>query len=170
MARLLAKPGERKGNSVGGRGFRREVLRRLRLVDGAKLLHELLGAGNDVVATRLEELAGVKALALLILASLDVLANALGEDELQVGVDVDLGDTQGDGLLDLILGDAGATVQDEGQVAGLGLDLAQTLEGKASPVGRVHAVDVADTACEEVDAQVSNLLALSRISKMRSSV
>ena len=28
--------------------------------------------------------------------------------------DVDLGDTQGDGLLDLILGDAGATVQDEG--------------------------------------------------------
>ena len=86
----------------------------LRLVDGAELLHELLGAGNDVVATRLEELAGVKALALLILASLDVLANALGEDELQVGVDVDLGDTQGNGLLDLILGDAGATVQDEG--------------------------------------------------------
>ena len=69
-------------------------------------------------------------------------------------------------LLDLILGNAGATVQDEGQVAGLGLDLAQTLEGKASPVGRVHAVDVADTAGKEVDAQVSDLLALSRISEL----
>lgn len=79
--------------------------------------------------------------------------DALGEDELQVGVDVDLGDAQGDGLLDLILGDAGATVQDEGQVAGLGLDLAQTLEGKASPVGGIDAVDVADAAGEEVDAR-----------------
>ena len=57
-------------------------------------------------------------------------------------------------------------MQDEGQVAGLSLDLAQALEGKASPVSRVHAVDVADTAGEEVDAQVSNLLALSRISEL----
>ena len=57
-------------------------------------------------------------------------------------------------------------MQDEGQVAGLGLDLAQALEGKASPVGGVHAVDVADAAGEEVDAQVSDLLALSRISEL----
>ena len=57
-------------------------------------------------------------------------------------------------------------MQDEGQVAGLGLDLAQTLEGKASPVGGIDAVDVADTAGEEVDAQVSDLLALSRISEL----
>ena len=127
----------------------------------------LLVRSNDVVATRLEELAGVEALALLILASLDVLADALGEDELQVGVDVDLGDAQGDGLLDLILGDAGTTVQNEGQVAGLSLDLAQTLEGKASPVGGIHAVDVADAAGEEVDAQVSNLLALRRGQRAR---
>ena len=57
-------------------------------------------------------------------------------------------------------------MQNEGQVAGLGLDLAQTLEGKASPVGGIHAVDVADTAGEEVDAQVSNLLALSGVSEL----
>ena len=88
-------------------------LKTLCLVDGTELLHELR-AGHDVVATGLEELAGVEALALLLLASLDVLADALGEDELQVGVDVDLGDAQGDGLLDL-LGDAGATVQNEGR-------------------------------------------------------
>ena len=57
--------------------------RYLRLVDGAKLLHELLGAGNDVVATRLEELAGVKALALLILAGFDVLAGSLSNTSWQ---------------------------------------------------------------------------------------
>ena len=66
MARLLAKPGEREGNSVGETGPPAGKLNRyLRLVDGAKLLHELLGTGNDVVATRLEELAGIEALALL---------------------------------------------------------------------------------------------------------
>lgn len=57
-------------------------------------------------------------------------------------------------------------MQNEGQVTGLGLNLAQTLEGKTSPVGGVHAVDVADAAGEEVDTQVSDLLALSRISEL----
>ncbi len=39
----------------------------LRLVDGAELLHELLGASHDGLATGLEHLAGVEALALKVL-------------------------------------------------------------------------------------------------------
>ena len=104
---------------------RLEGYRELGLVDRAELLHKLLGASHDGVATGLEDLTRVEALALEVLAGLDVLTGGLSEDKLEIGVDVDLGDTQGDGLLDLILGDAGATVQNEGQVAGLGLDLAQ---------------------------------------------
>ena len=66
------------------------------LAVGAELLHELLGAGDDGVAAGLEELARVVALAVLVLAGLDVLAGGLGEDELEVGVDVDLADAEGD--------------------------------------------------------------------------
>ena len=139
---------------------------KLRLVDATELLHELLGARNDGVATGLEELAGIEALALFVLASLDVATHASSEDELEVGVDVNLGDTEGDGLLDLILGDAGAAMKNEREIAGLGLDLTKTLEGKASQVGGVHAMDVADAAGQEVNAQVSDLLALSRISEL----
>ena len=48
----------------------------LRLVDGAELLHEGLGLLDDGVATGLEELARVEALALEVLARLDVLAGS----------------------------------------------------------------------------------------------
>ena len=126
----------------------------------AELADELLGALDDGVAARLEHLARIVALALLILASLDVLTNALGKDDLEVSVDVNLADAHGDGLLDLVDGDAGAAVENEGQVAGLGLDGGELVEGEALPVGRVEAVDVADAAGEEVNAEVSNLLAL----------
>ena len=83
QSQASAREKRRVNGASGGK-----LNRYLRLVDGAKLLHELLGAGNDVVATRLEELAGVKALALLILASLDVLAGGLSKDQLALGVDV----------------------------------------------------------------------------------
>ena len=53
----------------------------LSLVGGAELLHELLGAGHDGLAAGLQDLAGVEALALLVLAGLDVLAGGLGEDD-----------------------------------------------------------------------------------------
>ena len=66
-------------------------MNQLRLVDGAELLHELLGASHDGLATGLEHLAGVEALALEVLAGLDVLTGSSSEDELQVGVHVDLG-------------------------------------------------------------------------------
>ena len=130
------------------------------LVDGAELLHELLGAGDDGLATGLEELARIVAFALLVLAGLDVLTRGLGEDDLQIGVDVDLGDAAGDGLLDLVLGDAGAAVEDEREIARQGLDLGQTVEGETRPVGRIQTMDVTDAAGEKVDAQIGDLLAL----------
>lgn len=97
---------------------------------------------------------------LLILASLNILANGPGIDNLKVGVDVDLGNAKRDGLLDLVLGNASTTVQNQREVTGESLDLAQALEGKALPVFRIQTVDVTNTASEEVDAQVGNLLAL----------
>ena len=60
----------------------------------------------------------------------------------------------------MVNGDAGAAVENEGQVAGQGLDLGQTVKGEAGPVGGVQAVDVADAAGQEVDAQVGDSLAL----------
>ena len=42
----------------------------------------------------------------LLLASLDILAGSLSEDQLALGVDVDLGDAQADGLCDHVVRDA----------------------------------------------------------------
>ena len=53
----------------------------LRLVDAAELLHELLGARHDGLAAALEQLAGVVALALLVLAGLGVLEHLGSVDE-----------------------------------------------------------------------------------------
>ena len=102
----------------------REDVRRLApaLAVGAKLLDELLGARDDGVAARFHELAGVIALTLFVSAALDVLTRRGRKDELKVGVDVNLGDTLGDGPLDLIDGNPAAAMQDERQVTGLGLD------------------------------------------------
>ena len=57
-------------------------------------------------------------------------------------------------------------MEDERQVAGQGLDLAQALEGQAGPVLGIDAVDVADAAGEEVDAQVGDGLALLRVGEL----
>ena len=73
--RLQKCPPRSNATGIG----RLEGYRRLGLVDRAELLHELLGAGDDGLATGLEELAGVKALALLILACLNVLSGSSSE-------------------------------------------------------------------------------------------
>ncbi len=132
----------------------------LRLVDGAKLLHEFLSASHDGLATGLEHLAGIEALAFEVLAGLDVLTGGSGKDELQVGVHVDLGNAEGDGLLDLVHRDAGAAVENQRQVAHGLLDGSQSVEGQTGPILGVHAMDVADAAGEEVHAQSGDLLAL----------
>ena len=61
------------------------------LAVGAELLDELRSADLDGVATGLEELAGIVALALLVEALLDVLARGGSKGQLEVGVDVDRG-------------------------------------------------------------------------------
>ncbi len=73
-----------------------------------------------------------------------------------------------DGLLDHGGRDAGAAVENERQIAGQGLDLGQTVHGQALPVIGIQAVDVADAAGEEVNAEVGDGLALVRISKLAS--
>ena len=71
------------------------------LAVGAKLADELLGAGDDGLATRLEELAGVVALAHAGPRRPRRTSRvAAAKASWQAGVDVDLGDAQGDGLLD----------------------------------------------------------------------
>ena len=67
-------------------------------------------------------------------------------------------------LRDHVSRDARAAVQHQGDVVGGVVDLVQSLEVQALPVGGVLAVDVADAGSQEVDAQGSDLGALSGIS------
>ena len=85
----------------------------LALAGAAEQLDLFLALVDDGLRAGSQQLAGVEALALLILASLDILAGSLSEDQLALGVDVDLGDAQADGLCDHVVGDAGAAVQDQ---------------------------------------------------------
>ena len=57
-------------------------------------------------------------------------------------------------------------MEDERQVAGLGLDGGQLIEVQASPVRGVGAVDVADAAGQEVNAQLGDGRALVRIGQL----
>ena len=61
------------------------------MLAAAEQLDLLANRLHDGVGTGREQLAGVKALALLVLAGLDVGAGSLSKDELALGVDVDLG-------------------------------------------------------------------------------
>ena len=79
--------------------------------------------------------------ALLILALFDVLAGGLSKHQLALGVDVDLGNAQADGLCDHLVGDAGAAVQNQRNVVGGLVDAVQSLEVQTLPVCRV------DTCC-----------------------
>ena len=97
---------------------------------------------------------------------IDFLAAGIGKAQLSLGVDVDLGNAQRDGLLDHVSRDARAAVQDQGDVIGSAMDLVQSLEVQALPVGGVLAVDVADTGSQEVDAQGSDLGTLSGVSNL----
>src|SRR5699024_2672610 len=101
------------------------------LVGAAEQLDLLADLLHDGVSARLEQLAGVVALALLILAGLDVGAGCLSKDELAVGVDVDLADAQADGLLNHGVGNAGAAVQDQRNVVGGLVDAVESLEVQA---------------------------------------
>ena len=133
------------------------------LVDGTEQLHLLLDGRLDRLEARCEELSRVKALALEILAGLDVLSGRLSKGELALGVDVDLGNAEGNRLLDHVGRDARTAVENERHRAGELLNLREHVEVEALPVGRILAVDVADAGCEHVDAEICDHLALFRI-------
>src|SRR5699024_10073251 len=76
------------------------------LAGAAEQLDLLLALVDDGLCAGGQQLAGVEALALQILAGLDVLAGGLGKDQLALGVDVDLAHAQADGLGDHLVGDA----------------------------------------------------------------
>ena len=138
------------------------MARRLGLVVGAEELDFFFDLGLDGFEARLEEFAGIVALFLVGAARIGFAGRAVfdggrGEDELAVGVDVDLGHTALDGFADLVVGDAGAAMEDEGDTTGRLLDLFEGVEVEAVPVFGIDAVDVADTSSEEVDAEGDDL-------------
>ena len=139
---------------------------RLCFAYGAEDLHLLLDLCLDSLGAGSEQLSGVEALALLVLACLDISAGSLSEYELALRVDVDLADAQRDRLLDHVVRDTGAAVQNEGHVAGLRLDRVKSLEGETRPVLGIYAVDVADTGSQHGNAQISDHLALFGISAL----
>ena len=146
---------------LDGLGARRKQLARI------KALALLVLSGLDVFTGGLGPHGGLDGLqaggehvkgseALLILARQDIGPQLLLEGQHALGVHIDLGNTQADGLFDHIVGDAGAAVQHKGNVIRRVMDLLQRVEVQAFPVGRVHTVDVADACGQEVDAQGSD--------------
>ena len=87
------------------------------LVVGAEEEDLLFDFGLDGLETGLEKLAGIVAFFLVGSAGIGLAGGAvidsrLGEDELAVGVDVDLGHAAFDRGADLVIGDAGAAMED----------------------------------------------------------
>ena len=80
------------------------------LADRTEELHLFLDGVLDGLVAGSQQLAGVIALALLVLALFDVLAGRRGESQLALGVDIDLGNAQGDRLANHLGRDAGAAL------------------------------------------------------------
>ena len=115
---------------------------------------------NDALCAGSEELTRVIALALDILACLDVSSGLLCESELALSVDVDLGDAASDGILDHSIRNTGAAVQNQRHIADFSLDIIENVEAKSRPSFGIFAVDVADACCQHCDAEISDGLAL----------
>src|SRR5699024_4809459 len=95
-----------------------------------------------------QELTMVIALAFLILACLDILSGSSSKCELALGVHVDLGNAEGNCLLDHISRDSGAAMKNQRKISGELLDGVQSLKGKSLPVCRIFSMDVADACCQ----------------------
>ena len=105
---------------------------------------------GDSIGAWLEQLTRVEALALLILTSFDVFTRCLSKGKLAFGVDVQLGNTHGDCLLNLFLRDTRTAVKNERHLNSV-VQFLQTIEVQALPVVWILTVDVADTSSQEVD-------------------
>ena len=136
------------------------------LVDRSEQLHLIFDGSLDSLEAGCEKLSGVEALALEILARLDVLSGSVSESELALGVDVDLGNAEGDSFLYHVCGDACAAVENEGHLAGELLDVGENIKSQALPVCGILAVDVADARCEHIDAEISDHLAFVGVSDL----
>jgi hypothetical protein len=111
----------------------------------------LFDLGPDRFATRLQKLARIVALFEVLGGRIGFAGGAIGdgrrrEDELAIGVDVDLADAMGDRFADLIVGDAGSAMENERDVVGGFVDLLKRIDMEALPIGRIDAVDVADAS------------------------
>ena len=130
------------------------------LVVGTEDNDLLFDAVCDSLCAGSEKLTRIEALALEILAGLDVLPGCFRESDLALSVDVNLGNAKLDGLLDHLGGDTGTAVKNERHVAYLLLDGFENVETKSCPVCGIFAVDVADAAGKEINAQICDQLAL----------
>ena len=81
-------------------------LLRLSLANRTEQFHLLLNLSLDSLGTGCEELSGIEALALEILALFDVLSCSFLEYELALGVNVDLSNAERNSLLDHIVRNA----------------------------------------------------------------
>ncbi len=118
----------------------------------------------DGLEARLEKLTGIVAFFLVLgsrigFAGFAIFDGRFSEDELAVGVDVDLGHTSGDGGFDLVIGDAGSAMEDEGDATGGFLNLGKGIKFEAGPIFGINAVDISNAGGEEVDAKGDDLLA-----------
>ena len=130
--------------------------------DGSEENHLFFNLGFDSFNAWFEEFAWVIALGSVLsgwgsLAGFAVFFDRTGEDELALGVDVDLADAVFDGVGDLVIWDAGATVENEWDVAGSLVDFIKGVEVEAFPASWIETVDVADTGSEEIDSEFDHL-------------
>ena len=91
----------------------------LRLSYGSEELHLLLYGILDGLEARSQKLTRIKALALLILALFNILTGSSCEGKLALGIHIDLGNAQGNGLLDHVCRNACAAVEHQRKVSGL---------------------------------------------------
>ena len=90
--------------------------------------HLLFHFSHDRFCARFQEFTRIKALALFVLASLDVLACSLSEYDLALCINVDLSYAEIDGFLDHVVRDACTAVKYERHIACLLLDRIQCLK------------------------------------------
>ena len=102
------------------------------LIGRTEKLNLLNGLCNNRLSAVLQEFARIKALLSLMLFRLNVGSSRITEGHLKLGVYVNLGDTKVDSFLNLVVGNARAAVENEGQVARLCLMASRTSKRRPS--------------------------------------
>ena len=123
----------------------------------------------------LEELARVIAFFLVRARGIRLAGSAVfdgrsSEDELAVGVDVDLRDAFFDGVDDLIVGDASAAMEDERDAAGGVLNVDEGIDVETSPISRIKAMDISDASASISSLLISSMMSPSKTLPMDSTI